>query len=161
MSSELTGELGLPAWYEEEELGGGERQCEEGQGELLLTEGGDAGGGVAAHAPPHTQPGHQAEDDGQRETEAQDGQAGLVGHLLLQPLGVLRQAELASGDGGHGVGEVEEVGGEGEAQGEEERHHQQQGSQPPALTDGNDPAGQSVQLGREREGSHETFDSDL
>ena len=140
MSYEVRGEAGMPAWYEEEELSGGERECEEGQGEFLLTEGGDAGGGVAAHAPPHTQPGHQAEDDGERETEAQYGQAGLVGHLLLQPLGVLRQAELASGDGGHGVGEVEEVGGEGEAQGEEERYQDEEGSQPPALPDRNNPA---------------------
>ena len=90
---------GCCAWYEEEELCSRDWESEEGQGELLFTEGGDAGGGVAAHTPPHTQPGHQADDDGERQTEAQDGQAGLVGHLLLQPLRVRRQAELATGDG--------------------------------------------------------------
>ena len=46
--------------------------------------------------------------------------------------------------------EVEEEGGEGEAQGEEERDQDQEGSQPPALLDGNNPAGQTVQLGQDR-----------
>ena len=130
----------IPAWYEEEELCRGDWEGEEGQGELLLTEGGDAGGRVAAHAPPHTQPGHQAEDDGEGETQPQDGQTGLVGHLLLQLLGLLGEAELATRDGRHGVREVEQVGGEREAQGEEERHQDQEGSQPPALLDRNNPA---------------------
>ena len=45
--------------------------------------------------------------------------------------------------------EVEEEGGEGEAEGEEERHQDEDGSQPPALLDGNNPAGQTVELGQE------------
>ena len=89
----------IPAWYEEEELCRSDGEGEESQREFLFTEGGDAGGGVAAHTPPHTQPGHQAEDDGEGQTQPQDGQARLVGHLLLQLLGALGKAELATGDG--------------------------------------------------------------
>ena len=47
------------------------------------------------------------------------------------------------------MGEVEEEGGEGEADGEEERDEDQDGSQPPTLLDGNNPAGQTVQLGKD------------
>ena len=89
----------IPAWYEEEELCRCDWEGEESQCELLFTEGGDAGGGVAAHTPPHTQPRHQAEDDGEGETQTQDGQAGLVGHLLLQLLGIRGEAEVATRDG--------------------------------------------------------------
>ena len=72
----------------------------------------------------------------------------MVGHLLLESVGVCGEAEVAARDGRHGVGEVEKEGGEREADGEAEWRENKERSEPPTLLDRNDPTGESVQLSK-------------